>query len=76
MPTGAPGARPEGREQSFGPVEAVSDVDFEVKRGEVVALVGDNGAGKSTLVKTIAGIHPADSGTIWFEARRSRSQPH
>ncbi|HEY7453195.1 MAG TPA: ATP-binding cassette domain-containing protein [Thermoleophilaceae bacterium] len=53
--------------KSFGPVQALSDVDFEVRPGEVVALVGDNGAGKSTLVKTIAGINPADSGTISFE---------
>src|SRR5215203_6024244 len=49
-----------GVSKSFGPVQALSDVDFEVEAGEVVALVGDNGAGKSTLVKTIAGIHPAD----------------
>jgi len=56
-----------GVSKSFGPVQALSDVDFEVRPGEVVALVGDNGAGKSTLVKTIAGIHPADSGTICFE---------
>jgi D-xylose transport system ATP-binding protein len=56
-----------GVSKSFGPVNALSDVDFEVQPGEVVALVGDNGAGKSTLVKTIAGIHPADSGTILFE---------
>jgi len=56
-----------GVSKSFGPVQALSDVDFEVQPGEVVALVGDNGAGKSTLVKTIAGIHPADSGTISFE---------
>jgi D-xylose transport system ATP-binding protein len=53
--------------KSFGPVQALSDVDFEVLPAEVVALVGDNGAGKSTLVKTIAGIHPPDSGTISFE---------
>ena len=58
-----------GVSKSFGPVEALSNVDFEVQPGEVVALVGDNGAGKSTLVKTIAGIHPADSGTISFEGK-------
>jgi D-xylose transport system ATP-binding protein len=56
-----------GVSKSFGPVQALSDVDFEVHAGEVVALVGDNGAGKSTLVKTIAGIHPADDGQILFE---------
>jgi D-xylose transport system ATP-binding protein len=58
-----------GVSKSFGPVQALSNVDFEIKPGEVVALVGDNGAGKSTLVKTIAGIHPADQGTISFEGR-------
>ena len=58
-----------GVSKSFGPVQALSDVDFEIQPGEVVALVGDNGAGKSTLVKTIAGIHPADSGTISFEGK-------
>jgi D-xylose transport system ATP-binding protein len=56
-----------GVSKSFGPVQALSDVDFEVRPGEVVALVGDNGAGKSTLVKAIAGIHPPDAGTISFE---------
>ena len=56
-----------GVSKHFGPVEALSEVDFEVSSGEVVALVGDNGAGKSTLVKTIAGIHTADDGEILFE---------
>ena len=62
----------EGVSKSFGPVQALSEVDFEVHSGEVVALVGDNGAGKSTLVKTIAGIHPADSGRILFEGSEVR----
>src|SRR6478609_11604976 len=53
--------------KSFGSVQALTDVDFEVKRGEVMALVGDNGAGKSTLVKCVAGTHAADSGEIFFE---------
>jgi D-xylose transport system ATP-binding protein len=48
-------------------VQALTDVDFEVRDGEVMALVGDNGAGKSTLIKCIAGIHPMDEGEMLFE---------
>ena len=51
----------------FGAVQALTDVDFEVYAGEVVAIVGDNGAGKSTLVKILAGVHPQDAGTITFD---------
>ena len=58
-----------GITKSFGSVQALSDVDFEVRRGEVMALVGDNGAGKSTLVKCVAGTHSPDSGEILFEGR-------
>jgi D-xylose transport system ATP-binding protein len=58
--------------QSFGPVQALKDVDFEMHAGEVVALVGDNGAGKSTLVKGVVGIYPFDDGEMWFEGQRVR----
>ncbi|WP_426320469.1 ATP-binding cassette domain-containing protein [Microbacterium sp. E-13] len=51
----------------FGAVKALTDVDFFVNEGEVVALVGDNGAGKSTLVKVLAGVHPPDAGSIEFD---------
>src|SRR5947199_3501084 len=53
--------------KSFGSVQALTDVDFEVREGEVMALVGDNGAGTSTLIKCIAGIHPIDDGEILFD---------
>ena len=56
----------------FGRVHALRGVDFEVKRPEVVALVGDNGAGKSTLIKVLAGYHPADRGEIYFEGKKVR----
>jgi D-xylose transport system ATP-binding protein len=59
----------EGVSKRFGPVQALEGVDFEVRGGEVVALVGDNGAGKSTLVKAIAGIHATDEGRFLFEGR-------
>ncbi|WP_181773403.1 ATP-binding cassette domain-containing protein [Amycolatopsis pittospori] len=55
--------------KSFGPVHVLHDVDFDVRAGEVTALVGDNGAGKSTLVKSIAGIHGYDSGTVKFQGK-------
>lgn len=51
----------------FGAVRALTDVDFWVNEGEVVALVGDNGAGKSTLVKVLSGVHPPDAGSIEFD---------
>src|SRR4051794_21801031 len=51
----------------FGAVKALTDVDFWVNEGEVVALIGDNGAGKSTLVKVLAGVHAPDAGTIEFD---------
>src|SRR5258705_1564517 len=56
-----------GLSKRFGSVQALTDVDFEVGAGEVMALVGDNGAGKSTLIKCIAGIYAAESGEILFE---------
>jgi D-xylose transport system ATP-binding protein len=58
-----------GISKSFGSVQALSHVDFEVDHGEVMALVGDNGAGKSTLVKCVAGIHAPDNGEILFEGK-------
>ena len=58
-----------GVSKSFGAVQALYKVDFEVRPGEVMALVGDNGAGKSTLIKGIAGIHAFDEGDIAFEGR-------
>jgi len=58
-----------GVSKAFGAVQALNNVDFEVLRGEVMALVGDNGAGKSTLIKGIAGIYPFDEGEIEVDGR-------
>ena len=60
----------EGVSKAFGAVHALYRVDFEVRAGEVMALVGDNGAGKSTLIKGIVGIYPFDEGTTTFEGQR------
>lgn len=56
--------------KSFGSVEALTDVDFEVRAGEVMALAGDNGAGKSTLIKCLAGIYSIDQGDVLFEGKK------
>lgn len=67
---GEPILQVKGVSKHFGAVRALEKVDFEVRLGEVMALVGDNGAGKSTLVKGIAGIYPYDEGDIIFEGKR------
>jgi simple sugar transport system ATP-binding protein len=56
----------------FGTVSALEGVDFEVRAGEVAALLGDNGAGKSTLIKILTGVYPPSEGTIYFRGREVR----
>jgi D-xylose transport system ATP-binding protein len=74
---GEPRLRMHSISKSFGAVQALSKVDFEVYAGEVVGLVGDNGAGKSTLIKVIAGVGPADEGEIFLEGQKvSIPNPH
>jgi D-xylose transport system ATP-binding protein len=68
-PNGKPILELKGVSKSFGAVQALTDVDFEVYPAEVVALVGDNGAGKSTLIKCISGAHTADTGTMFVEGQ-------
>jgi len=58
-----------GVSKRFGSVSALSDVDLDIKSGEVLALVGDNGAGKSTLVKILAGVHGHDAGQITLDGK-------
>jgi D-xylose transport system ATP-binding protein len=67
--TTAPTLELRGITKTFGSVQALDNVDFEVRSGEVMALVGDNGAGKSTLIKCVAGIHPIDGGEILFDGK-------
>jgi ribose transport system ATP-binding protein len=58
-----------GLSKSFGPVKALTNVDFDLRRGEIHALAGENGAGKSTLMNIIDGIFRPDSGEIQIDGR-------
>ena len=68
-----PGAVPilelKGVSKRFGAVQALHEVNFDLREGEVTALVGDNGAGKSVTIKCIAGIYAIDEGEILFEGK-------
>ncbi len=58
-------------DKSFPGVHALDHVNFEVKRGEVHALMGENGAGKSTLMKVLTGIYQKDSGSITYKGQET-----
>lgn len=58
-----------GIDKSFPGVHALDHVDLEIRRGEVLALMGENGAGKSTLMKVLTGIYRKDSGTITYKGK-------
>jgi len=59
----------EGIHKSFPGVQALEDVDFTLKRGEIHALVGENGAGKSTLIKILTGVERQDKGTVTLDGK-------
>jgi ABC-type sugar transport system ATPase subunit len=68
--------RARGIEKSFGAVQVLRGVDFDVYPGEVVALIGDNGAGKSTLINVLTGVLQPNAGEISFEGERGRPSTH
>jgi len=57
----------QGINKAWGSVKSLIDVSFDVRRGEVIGLLGDNGAGKSTLIKTLSGVFRPNSGKIVWE---------
>lgn len=76
-PTRTPILEARGLSRSFGNVRALSEADFDIYPGEVVALIGDNGAGKSTLVKALSGNLDLDSGEILYNGGRvDLTTPH
>ena len=54
---------------SYGGIEALKGISFEVEEGQIVTLIGANGAGKSTTLRTISGLVPPKSGRVYFEGR-------
>lgn len=63
--------------KSFGGVQAIEDLSFELRRGEILGLIGPNGSGKSTTVNALAGAYPATSGEIFLAGKhvQSMSEP-
>mgnify|MGYP000029402756 CR=1 FL=1 len=54
---------------SYGPIEAVRGIDFDIKEGEIVAFLGANGAGKSSTLNALVGLVPVTSGTVSFKGQ-------
>ena len=56
--------------KSFGPLKAVDDASLEVKKGEIICLIGPSGSGKSTLLRCIAGLEDPEEGEVWIDGER------
>jgi len=56
--------------KSFGSTPALRGASLEIKKGEILAIMGPSGSGKSTLLHCLAGIFKPDSGEVWFEGER------
>lgn len=61
-----------GLQTSFGSVNVLAGVDFTVKQGETYAMVGESGSGKTTVIRAIAGLAPAQAGSVKFDGREIR----
>lgn len=68
--------RTEGLSKSFGNTHAIQEVDFSVREGEIMALVGDNGAGKSTLIKMLCGVLSPSAGNIYVRGEEVAFDDH
>src|ERR1700759_2505761 len=71
-PPGEPALALRNVSKTFPGVRALDDVSFDVKPGEVHALLGENGAGKSTLIKIVSGVYPPDSGDLEVDGQPAR----
>ena len=63
-----------GLKVSYGGIQAVKSVDFEVREGELVSLIGSNGAGKTTTMKAITGTLPINAGEVEYLGKSIRGQ--
>lgn len=62
----------QGVHKSYPGVQALTDINLDLRRGEIHALAGQNGAGKSTLIRILSGVEQPDGGTIWLDGRTVR----
>jgi branched-chain amino acid transport system ATP-binding protein len=60
---------------SYGHIRALRNINLEVRKGEIVVLLGSNGAGKTTVIEAILGVHVPDSGTVVFKGRDITGKP-